>query len=113
MPKGCTVPSLEMRRILCLSFTAIVATGNGKWDTGPSYMFYEVGHLTLIDRDRGKQYVLCTRDCRCSRGEAEGNIDSRGYRKHTAFPSSQSISILLYIKSQRNEKIKRTAYENT
>ena len=41
-----------------------------------------------------------------SRGEAEGNIDSLGYTKHTAFPRSQSISILLYTKSQRNEKNK-------
>ena len=47
-----------------------------------------------------------------SRGEAEGNIDSRGSTKHTAFPRSQSISILLYTKSQRNEKIKRTLYKN-
>ena len=46
-----------------------------------------------------------------SRGEAEGNIDSRGSTKHTAFPRSQSISILLYTKSQRNEKIKRTSYK--
>ena len=46
-----------------------------------------------------------------SRGEAEGNIDSRGSTKHTAFPRSQSVSILLYTKSQRNEKIKRTSYE--
>ena len=30
------------------------------------------------------------------RGEAEGNIDSRGSTKHIAFPGSQSISILLY-----------------
>ena len=43
-----------------------------------------------------------------SRGEAEGNIDSRGSTKHTALPRSQSISILLYTKSQRNEKVKRT-----
>ena len=28
-------------------------------------------------------------------GEAEGNIDSRGSTKHTAFPRSQSISTLL------------------
>ena len=28
-----------------------------------------------------------------SRGEAEGNIDSRGSTKHTAFPRSQSISV--------------------
>ena len=49
-----------------------------------------------------------------SRGEAAGNIDSRGSTKHTAFPRSlQSISILLYTKSQRNEKIERTSYENT
>ena len=46
-----------------------------------------------------------------SRGEAEGNIDSRGSTKHTAFPRSQSISILLYTKSQRNAKIKRTSYK--
>ena len=31
-----------------------------------------------------------------SGGEAEGNIDSRGSTKHTAFPRSRSISILLY-----------------
>ena len=37
-----------------------------------------------------------------SRGEAEGNST-----KHTAFPRSQSISILLYTKSQRNKKIQR------
>ena len=30
------------------------------------------------------------------RGEAEENIDSRGSTKHTAFPRSQPISILLY-----------------
>ena len=48
-----------------------------------------------------------------SQGEAEGNIDSRGPIKHTAFPRPQSISILLYTKSQRNEKIERTSYENT
>ncbi len=30
-----------------------------------------------------------------SRGEAEGNIDGRGSTKHTAFPRSQSISVLL------------------
>ena len=38
---------------------------------------------------------------------------SRGFTKHTGFPRSLSISILLYTKSQRNEKIKRTSYENT
>ena len=41
------------------------------------------------------------------------NIDSRGSTKQTPFPRSQSISILLYAKSQKNEKIKRTSYENT
>ncbi len=41
-----------------------------------------------------------------SRGEAEGNIDCRGSTKHTAFPRSQSISVLLYINSQRNNKLK-------
>ena len=44
-----------------------------------------------------------------SPGKAEGNIDSRGSTKHTAFLRSQSISILLYTKSQRNEKIERTS----
>ena len=48
-----------------------------------------------------------------SRDEAKGNIDSRGSTKHTVFPRSQSISILLSTKSQRNEKIKRNLYENT
>ena len=48
-----------------------------------------------------------------SRGEAEGNIGNRGSTKHTAFPGSQSVSILLYTKSQRNENIKRTSHENT
>ena len=57
--------------------------------------------------------VDVSRDCRCARGEAEGNIDSRGSTKHTAFLRSQSISILLYTKSQRNKKIERTSYENT
>ena len=41
-----------------------------------------------------------------SRGEAEGNIDGRGFTKHTAFPRSQQISVLLYINSQRNNKLK-------
>ena len=41
-----------------------------------------------------------------SPGEAKGNIDSRGSIKHTVFPRCQSISILLYTKSQRNEKNK-------
>ena len=39
--------------------------------------------------------------------------NSRDSTKHNAFPRSQSISILLYTKSQRNEKIERTSYENT
>ena len=39
-----------------------------------------------------------------SRGEAEGNIDSRGSTKHTAFPRSQSISILLYNQSNMCKK---------
>ena len=34
------------------------------------------------------------------------NIDNRGPTKHTAFRRSQSISIILYTKSQRNEKNK-------
>ena len=48
-----------------------------------------------------------------ARGEAEANFDSRGSTKNTAFLRSQSVSILLHTKSQRNEKIKRTSYENT
>ena len=40
-----------------------------------------------------------------SRGEAEGNIDSRGSKKHTAFPRSQSISILLYTEYQKRRKV--------
>ena len=40
-----------------------------------------------------------------SRGEAEGNIDSRGSTKHTAFPRSQSISILLYTECQKRRKV--------
>ena len=40
-----------------------------------------------------------------SRGEAEGNIDSRGSTKHTAFPRSQSISILLYNECQKRRKV--------
>ena len=40
-----------------------------------------------------------------SRGEAEGNIDSRGSTKHTAFPRSQSISILLYYECQKRRKV--------
>ena len=39
-----------------------------------------------------------------SRGEAEGNIDSRGSTKHTAFTRSQSISILLLIECQKRKK---------
>ena len=38
-----------------------------------------------------------------SRGEAEGNIYSRGSTKHTALPMSQSISILLYIVSKEKK----------
>ena len=40
-----------------------------------------------------------------SRGEAEGNIDSRGSTKHTAFPMSQTISILLLTECQKRKKI--------
>ena len=40
-----------------------------------------------------------------SRGEAEGNIDSRGSTKHTAFSRSQSISILLYTECQTRIKV--------
>ena len=40
-----------------------------------------------------------------SRGKAEGNIDSRGSTKHTAFPRSQPISILLYTECQKRRKV--------
>ena len=40
-----------------------------------------------------------------SRGQAEGNIDSGGSTKHTAFPRSQSISILLYTECQKRRKV--------
>ena len=40
-----------------------------------------------------------------SRGEAEGNIDCRGSTKHTPFPRSQSISILLYTECQKRTKV--------
>ena len=46
-----------------------------------------------------------------SRGEAEGNIDSRGSTKHTAFPRSQSISILLLTECQKRKK-STTNYSN-
>ena len=66
----------------------------------------------LLTETLRKQYVLWTRDCRLSTCGPE-TVDRRGSTKHTAFPRSQSISILLYTKSQRNEKIKLTSYENT
>ena len=40
-----------------------------------------------------------------SRDEAEGNINSRGSTKHTAFPRSQSISILSYTECQKRRKV--------
>ena len=40
-------------------------------------------------------------------------VETRASTKHTAFLRSQSVSILLYTKSQRNEKVKQTVYENT
>ena len=39
-----------------------------------------------------------------SRGEAEGNIDSRGSTKHTAFPRSQSIIFYYILSVKREEK---------
>ena len=39
-----------------------------------------------------------------SRGGAKGNIGGRGITKHTAFPRSQSISVLLYTNYQRKTK---------
>ena len=48
-----------------------------------------------------------------SRGEAEGNIDSRGSTKHTAFPRSHSISILLSYQESKKQKKKRTSEEKT
>ena len=40
----------------------------------------------------------------CGPGEAEGNIDSLGSTKHTAFPRSQSISILSYTECHKEKK---------
>ena len=37
------------------------------------------------------------------RGEAEGNIDSGEFKKHTAFPRSQSISIFTRSQSISNQ----------
>ena len=39
-----------------------------------------------------------------SPGEAERNIDSPGSGKHTAFPRSQSIIILLLTECQKRKK---------
>ena len=55
--------------------------------------------IIIIDWDRGKQYVLWTRDCRCFPRQ------SRGSTKYTAFPRSQSISILLYTECQKRRKV--------
>ena len=67
----------------------------------------------LLTETSGKQHVLWTLDGRRSRVH-RWTIDSLGSTKHTAFSRSQSISIsLIYTKSQRNEKIKQTSFENT
>ena len=60
----------------------------------------------LLTETKGNSVFCGPETVDVSRGEAEGNIDGRGSTKHTAFPRSQSISVLLYINSQRNNKLK-------
>ena len=60
----------------------------------------------LLTEPEGNSVFCGAETVDVSRGEAKGNIDGRGSTKHTAFPRSQSISVLLYINSQRNNKLK-------
>ena len=64
------------------------------------------GIYHLLTETEGNSVFCGPETVDVSRGEAEGNIDGRGSTKHTAFPRSQSISVLLYINSQRNNKLK-------
>jgi hypothetical protein len=61
-------------------------------------------YLTLIDCDRGKQYVCGPETVNVSRRETEGNIGSRRFTERTISRASQSICILLYAKCQRRQK---------
>ena len=44
----------------------------------------------------------------CGPETVDVNIDSRGSTKYTAFPRSQSISILLYTECQKRRKVPQT-----
>ena len=74
-------------------------------------LLYEGYNKHLLTETEGNSMFCGPSTVDVSLGFASGNIDSRGSLKHTAFPRSQSISILLYTKSQRNAKIKRTSYK--
>ena len=67
---------------------------------------YCTDNYHLLTETEGNSVFCGPETVDVSRGEAEGNIDGRGSTKHTAFPRSQSISVLLYINSQRNNKLK-------
>ena len=41
----------------------------------------------------------------CGPETVDDDIDSRGSTKHTAFPRSQSISVLLYTEFQKRRKV--------
>ena len=69
-------------------------------------VFRSVYNYHLLTETEGNSVFCGPETVDVSRGEAEGNIDGRGSTKHTAFPRSQSISVLLYINSQRNNKLK-------
>ena len=69
-------------------------------------------HLTLIDWDRGKQYVLWTRDCRCCPRRSQGKLrQSRVYKKYCF--SEVSVSKYFIYQDSKKRKDKRTSYENT
>ncbi len=72
----------------------------------PFFLGHPVVNYHLLTETEGNSVFCGPETVDVSRGEAEGNIDGRGSTKHTAFPRSQSISVLLYINSQRNNKLK-------
>ena len=74
-----------------------------KFNQFSSYMQRNIYHLILTETE-GNSVFCGPETVDVSRGE--GKIDGRGSTKRTAFPRSQSISVLLYISSQRNNKLK-------
>ena len=48
-----------------------------------------------------------------SRGEAEGNIDSRGSTKHTAFPRSHVNKYFIIYQESKKRKNKANFVQNT